>query len=408
MIHPSKTTEDPNPLRWHLSTVSAWFIPFGIQAVLYPWLVAFYLNEPAERVGFAQMCLLIPNLFLILFGGLIADRHDERTIMIRLHVVIALPSLVLAAIVYSGGLSYPVLIGYALTVGTISAFMNPARDSMLNRVAGENLQQAVIKASGVQFGVQVVGFLIAGSADRIGVVSILLIQASFLLTGIYTAYKLPKGGITVVGGQRQKGLHAILDGLKVAIGDRRLMPAIIINISIGLFYMSTFMVYVPILIRDHYGAQSSTMALASILFMSGTIIATVILLRIKGIQRPGRALMLSLILGGVAIFSLSFKPSLALLLAALVVWGMGAAISMSMGRSIIQEYSPPTHRARILSLFQLGFMGGAPVGAVVMGQLIPALGLQTTAMLPPAAMLVVLVGLYLFTNFSRLESGSEL
>jgi MFS family permease len=407
MTQASSAPENSSSLGWHLSTVAAWFIPFGIQAVLYPWLVAFYLNEPAERVGFAQMCLLIPNLFLILFGGLIADRHDERLIMMRLHVVIALPSLALAALVFSGQLSYSVLIGYGLVVGTISAFMNPARDSMLSRVAGTNLQQAVIKASGVQFGVQIVGFLIAGSADQIGVVTILLVQASLLLTGVYTAYKLPKGG-TAVGGPPEKSLHAILDGLKIAIADWRLMPAIIINISIGLFYMSTFMVYVPILIRDHYGAQSSTMALASILFMTGTILATVVLLRIKGIQRPGRALMLSLLLGGCAIFSLSFKPPLPLLLVALVIWGMGASISMSMGRSIIQEYSPPTHRARVLSLFQLGFMGGAPVGAVVMGQLIPALGMKTTAMLPPAAMLIVLIYLYLFTDFSKLESGSEL
>lgn len=391
-----------------MGTVSAWFIPFGIQAVLYPWLVAFYLNEPAERVGFAQMCLLIPNLFLILFGGLMADRHDERMIMMRLHVVIALPSLALAAIVYAGGLSYSVLIVYGLIVGTISAFMNPARDSMLNKVAGENLQQAVIKASGVQFGVQIIGFLIAGSADGIGVVAILLIQASLLLTGVYSAYRLPKEQGAIQVGPRQKSLHAIVDGLTIAMADRRLMPAIIINISIGLLYMSTFMVYVPILIRDHYGAQSSTMALASILFMTGTILATVVLLRIKGIERPGRALMLALLMGGTAIFSLSFQPPLPLLLIALVVWGMGAAISMSMGRSIIQEYSPPTHRARILSLFQLGFMGGAPLGAVAMGQLIPVLGLEATAMLPPAAMLVVLFGLYVFTDFSALESGSEL
>lgn len=408
MTERSADSDNSNPLGWHLSTVSAWFIPFGIQAVLYPWLVAFYLNEPAERVGFAQMCLLIPNLFLILFGGLIADRYDERTIMIRLHVVIAIPSLALAAIVASDGLSYSVLIGYALVVGTISAFMNPARDSMLNHVAGNNLQKAVIKASGVQFGVQIIGFLIAGSADRIGVVYILLLQASILLTGVYTAYKLPSGRVVGKGSYDQKSFHAIFDGLKIALGDRRLMPAIVINISIGLFFMSTFMVYVPILIRDHYGSQSSTMALASIVFMSGTILATVILLRLKGIQRPARALMLALFLGGGAILSLSYQPPLPLLLLSLFIWGMGASISMSMGRSIIQEYSPPTHRARVLSLFQLGFMGGAPVGAVVMGQLIPMLGLGTTALLPPIAMLTVLLCIYLFTDFSKLTSGSEL
>ena len=408
MTETSNPVTNSNALGWHLSTISAWFIPFGIQAVLYPWLVAFHLNESAERVGLAQMSLLIPNLFLILFGGLIADRYDERLIMIRLRVVIAFPSLILAMVVASGGLSYSILIGYALIVGTISAFMNPARDSMLNKVAGDQLQTAVIKASGVQFGVQVIGFLIAGSADRIGVVAILLMQAGLLLTGVYTAYKLPKGKVVVQTGQRQKSLSAIMEGLNNARADWRIMPAIIINISIGLFYMSTFMVYVPILIRDHYGAQSSTMALASILFMSGTIIATVILLRIKRIQRLGAALMLALLMGGVAIFTLSFKPPLPVLLGVLVIWGMGAAVSMSMGRTIIQEFSPATHRARILSLFQLGFMGGAPLGAVAMGQLIPALGLELTAMLPPAAMLLVLIYLFFFTNFSKLESGSKL
>ena len=115
------------------------------------------------------MCLLLPNLFFILIGGLFADHRDERRIIMLLHLFAAVPPLLLAAISAFDQISYISLILYALTVGTISAFINPARDSMLNQVAGVDLQRSVIKASGMQFGVQIIGFLVAGSADRVGV-----------------------------------------------------------------------------------------------------------------------------------------------------------------------------------------------------------------------------------------------
>ena len=41
----------------------------GIQSVLFPWLIAVYLQESPTRVGIAQMAGLLPMLFLVLFGG---------------------------------------------------------------------------------------------------------------------------------------------------------------------------------------------------------------------------------------------------------------------------------------------------------------------------------------------------
>ena len=45
-----------------------------MQSVVFAWLVTLVLREPAEKVGFAQMALLLPGLFLMLYAGAIADR----------------------------------------------------------------------------------------------------------------------------------------------------------------------------------------------------------------------------------------------------------------------------------------------------------------------------------------------
>ena len=46
-------------------------------------------------------------------------------------------------------------------------------------------------------------------------------------------------------------------------------------------------------------------------------------------------------------------------------------------------HEPATHRARILSLFQLGLIGGAPVGALLIGYLVALAGLRLRSRLWP-------------------------
>jgi MFS family permease len=78
-----------------------------------------------------------------------------------------------------------------------------------------------------------------------------------------------------------------------------------------------------------------------------------------------------------------------------LVWGLGAGVVMTQGRTIVQSAAPETHRARILLLFQLGLMGGAPVGALLIGYLAALTGPHQAALYPAASMLFVLAALLL-------------
>jgi MFS family permease len=79
------------------------------------------------------------------------------------------------------------------------------------------------------------------------------------------------------------------------------------------------------------------------------------------------------------------------------VWGIGAGITMTQSRTIVQIVAPPTHRARLMSLFQMGLGGGGPIGALLTGSICAVWGIQA-ALLLPALCMILLIALILFRS----------
>jgi MFS family permease len=98
------------------------------------------------------------------------------------------------------------------------------------------------------------------------------------------------------------------------------------------------------------------------------------------------------------LFLMSFKTPLPLFYALVFVWGMGAGVTISMARTIVQEHAPAAHRARVLSIYQLGFTGGMSIGAFAVGFIVHAIGARAATLVPAFAMAVVLVWLLTTTN----------
>src|SRR3970282_306506 len=92
--------------RWYLGGVAAWFTSFGIQTIVFPWLLALVLQAPAQRGGIAQMAMMAPAIVFMLLGGAVADRADCRRLLLRYHLLAALAPLALAGIVSAGALRH--------------------------------------------------------------------------------------------------------------------------------------------------------------------------------------------------------------------------------------------------------------------------------------------------------------
>jgi MFS family permease len=355
-----------------------------------------FLHESAARVGLAQMSGALPALFLILFGGVVGDRFDQRRILIALHVFGSLPPFVLAFLVGAGRLSYGVLIGYALIGGVVGAFAQPARDALLSRVAGDRVQRAVTLVLAMQFGVQILGIGLGGLADRVGAVPLIVIQACVMAAGAFAASQIRVEAF--VAGDRRHPLHEIAEALGLVIRSERMLPVVALTFAVGLFFAGAFSVLIPLIVRDVYHGGAREIGLAYVLNMIGTVAVTVLLLARGGVARPGRAVIIALGSGALLLLPIAWGISIEVFYLLIFLWGVGGGITMSMARTIVQESAPPSHRARVMAVYSLGMMGGMPIGSAAMGYVISAFGPLNAAWLPVVGMGIVVTWVALTTN----------
>jgi MFS family permease len=363
--------------------LASFVISMGLQMVLFPWLIVVELNESAQSLGFAQMSTQLPGLALILFGGLLADRVDPRKILIIVNCLIAIPPIMLVYFIAQGQLSYGVLILYALLVGAATAFIQPARDSLLSVVAEGKLQKTVTVSMGLGFAGQGLGFFIASFAEVSGPIMLLVLQSSFFVFSAFAGVMLLSASskdpeisnpvITnpVINGSALKEIKA---GFKIVFGSEHLRPTFILLTFMSMFFGGTFMVVNPIIIRDIYEGGAREISMSFGVFMLGTVIISIMLVMMGGIRNQGRALLLALIGGVFFLGSTSQHLSFVGYLSALFCWGLCGGVAMSMGRSIMQIHAPANYRARVMAFFSIANLGGMPIGAMIMGYSISEIG----------------------------------
>ncbi len=389
---------------WFIAGVASWFTAVGMQSVLFSWLVVGELHVKAEWVGVAQSATMLPSVLLILLGGAVADRHDRRSLLMGLHVIAALFSAGLVALVASGHLTLALLLVYAVAAGSVQAFVMPARDALLSEVAGPNLMRAVTGLTLVQWGTQAVGSLVAGAARWVGTVPALCLHCLIVFSGVFPLRKLSPAPNGHGAGRKQLRVAEIIEGVQEVMHSPVLLPVFLLVTAVGILFIGPFMVVFPILVRDYYGGDIGQLALLNMMFPVGTILGSAGLLWYGHVRWKGAAQLVALVFGSFCLGAIALGLPFWGTLVAGSAWGLGAAVFTNTGRTLFQEKAPPSHRARVLSVYMFGFMGASGlIGAPLSGVLVARVGPLATCAVASGIMLTVLACTFLFTNVSRME-----
>lgn len=413
----------------YLLVQSAWFVAFGLQMVLFPYLVTNRLGLGGLELGLANVALAGPSVVFLLLGGVIAERMAGKPLLVSLHILAGMPALALAAVIATGNLAYGFMILYGLAIGTVGAFMMPARDAMLNEVierrgrigSGITLQQGVAFATIAQFGAQIAGLVIGGYADKltrmpawlggfgIGPVEawrLVTVQGIVLVLGAAFALYLARGRQVVTG---RSGLGATLGDISEGFAAVRRSPELfamtLLMFGVGVFVIGSFLVVLPIINRDLYGLGSDGIRDMFVTFWFGAFLSSVALSVFRDLRHPGRVLLTAQLLGSLAILVMVRDVAHEAFLGVVFAWGLAAGVSIAMSRSIVQNAAPKDQLARVLSIYQLGFMAGAPVGAALMGWLTDLFGPQRIAVVPAFGMVGVIGCIIAFSPIWNLRGA---
>lgn len=415
----------------YLLVQSSWFVAFGLQLVLFTYLITNRLQLDGTALGAANLALSAPSAVFLLIGGVVAERLSAKPLILTLHLLAALPPFVLAAIIATGNLAYGFMILYALAIGTIGAFMMPARDAILNEVierrgrigSGITLQQGVAFATIAQFAAQITGLILAGYADKqtmmpdwlggfgIGPIDawrLVALQGFVLALGAGFALYLARGRQVETGRSGPGATYGdIKDGFRAVRHNPELSAMTILMLGVGFFVIGSFLVVLPIINRDLYGLESDGIRDMFVTFWLGAFVSSVALSVFRNVKHPGRVLLTAQLLGSLVILVMIYDVPHEAFLGIVFTWGLAAGVSIAMSRSIVQNAAPKEQLARVLSIYQLGFMAGAPLGALCMGLLTDMFGPQKIAVVPALGMTLLIAWIILRTPIWNLRGSDK-
>ena len=139
---------------------------FQMLLVIQGWLIWDITGDP-KALAYLGGVTAVPTVFLNLYGGVIADRLDQRLLIMIVSVTIGLLLVVMGLLVSLDMANLWNLLVLSFLIAGAQAFDNPARQALYpHLIARKDLMNAVALNSIVWQGTRVVGPLVAGSDDR--------------------------------------------------------------------------------------------------------------------------------------------------------------------------------------------------------------------------------------------------
>ena len=348
-----------------------------MQNIALAWLVVELTHSPLA-VGALAFCRFLPFTIFGLVAGVVADRIDNRKLVITTQTVSMTFSAILAVLVLTGSQTLWLVYVLAILSGTALVFDAPGRHALTFQMVGrEELPNAValnaslFNASRV-VGPAVAGVLIAGFGVGvcflINTITFLAVLAGLLLMRKEELVPLERNGEpppTMMRGIRE-GFSWVL-----AQPQMRLVLLIVTVVSTVGF---NFHVLLPLLASDTLETGPEVFGILSACFGGGALIGALLSAAL------GRASWKVLVLGtgGFSLSLLALAPMTSVWPCAVLLFITGTCFTLwtSNANSILQLNAPDHLRGRVVSLYLWAFAGFAPVGGLLAGWLVDLGGTQ--------------------------------
>jgi MFS family permease len=333
-----------------------------------------------EAVGLVVAAELVPFLIFALVGGVVSDRSDRRTILIRSDLARFAIQAAGGVLLLSGGAT-PALLGVlAALYGTADAFFQPAFTGLVPQTVSHPGQlQPANALRGMSFSVSsIAGPALAGIlVGALGAGAALLFDAASFAVSVACLVRLRP---IVAAAATEETPPAFLEAMTAGWREVRSRRWIVAGLGAMCAYHAIVLpaVYVlgPVTVSERLGGPGAWAAVV-VAFGIGCVAGDLVLLRF----RPRHALLVA----GVALVAASCQAAvygsglgLAGTCVLQAIAGVGVTMFFTLWEVSLQEHVPGEALSRVSSFDYLSATALMPVGTAVAGPVAAALGTQAT------------------------------
>ena len=347
-----------------VSTIGTW-----MQSTAQAWLI-YDISKKASLLGLDTFLAQVPIILLSLVGGVIADRMNRRTLLLGSQFVQMTTAFILTALIYFKVVQVGHILLLSFVVGCAQAFGGPAYQALLPTLVGKEDIPNAIAMNSIQFNLaRAIGPTIGGIAlTAFGAAVCFGANGLSFLAVIISLYMIQVKYIPA------KSTEPILKSMKKGIGFIRSKPGMdsLIILAFGMTLLGIpLLTFLPVFAKDvlHGDAKDFTKLLS---FSGiGSICGALTVAYAGKIKGQGKTALMVLVAMGSIIFLFSLSRNLWLSCFLIFFSGAAMMISMSMVSSLVQAVASDEMRGRVMSVYNVAFRGGMPVGSLILGNLIP-------------------------------------
>lgn len=342
-----------------------------MQIVAEMWLIL-QLTGSGVAVGVTTALQFAPMLVFGAYGGVLADRFDKRRLLMCTQVAMAVPAVVLWALVAGGSIEPWMVMALVFARGAVNAIDNPTRQSFAIEMVGPD---RVVNAVGLN-SVIVHSARMAGPAVAAIVIAGAGVGLCFLLNSIsFVAMLLALWSMDPAKLARPRRAERERGALRAALRYVLRTPALAVPLAM-MALVSTlgfnFQVLLPLLAKFTFHGGPETYALLASSAAAGSVVGS-LATGARGTVSLGLLIAAS---AGFAVFTLAVAgaPTLPVAVVGLALAGAaGAAFSAGVNSSL-QIAVEPAMRGRVMALYSVVFLGSTPLGGPLVGWLAETAG----------------------------------
>ena len=377
------------------SSIGTW-----MQIVAQGWLI-YRLSHSAFLLALDQFLGGIPIFLFSLIGGVVADRVERRRILLGSQYVQMATAGLLTILVATGMVHVWHILCLSFISGLAQSFGGSAYQALIPTLVEKDDMPNAIALNSIQFNVAVmVGPALAGQAlAKLGetwcfglnslsflapIVSLSIISARFLpAKTTESMFASLKQGIQFARKQNSMEALILLAFCMTALG----MP------------MRT---YIPVFVKDIFHRGPETYGNLLALMGLGSIFGSLTIASAGNFKRKGRVALGALILLGASISAFALSKSVPLSGIILVLAGASMMAVFATVNSLVQLITTNEMRGRVMSVYNVAFRGGMPLGNLLSGWLVPVF--TAPVVLGVNGFLLILVALYFLLLQRRLAA----
>ena len=382
---------------------------FQIMMVAQGWLV-FDLTGSELYLGYVGLAAGLPAIVLNLIGGVVADKVDQRKLIIVTQSLSSLIMLTLATIVLADLVEIWHVMLTSFLIGSVQAFDGPTRQAMFPRlIEREDMMNAVALNSMVWQGTRVIGPAIGGIiiSTRLGASPGFYAGfVGFLLMAVMVST------LRLAPAARSQG-SSVLQDMGRGIGFVRsnriftfLIGMTFFNSVFGMSYIFMF----PVFASETFDSPKAGLGFLNAATGLGGLLGTLVTASLGNFKHKGWLLLGGAVLFGVflIVFAVTSEVFAFLPLALVLVFlaGVSTSIYMITVMSTLQLLVPNELRGRVMGIYGMTW-SLLPIGAMQAGAIAEYTSAALAVGIGGAAVILFALGMTMTSRQVR-ELGVQL